>query len=105
MSILETGTVGVMTPGITVHGIRHGTVLIGTVRIAGDTTAGAVIMADGIHRGIMTGIGHTMAGADIMAVITEDIMVVIMEDIMEDGGILIILIITGHTIVTNMGVG
>ena len=50
---------GGMTRGITVHGIIHGTVLIGIVRTIGAITAGAGVdfTADGTRRGIMTGIG------------------------------------------------
>ena len=98
MSISEAGTVGVIAPGITVHGIRHGTAT-GIVPITG---AGEVTTADGIHHGITTGIGRTMAGVDIMAdtgaVTTADIM----ADIMADGGTATILITTGLTIVTSM---
>ena len=96
-----------MIHGTTIHGI-HGTVLTGIVHTVGeDTTAGEVIMADGIRPGIPVGIGHPiMVGA--MAVITEDIMeditVAIMAVIMAATVVIgeIHIIITGHTAGTSM---
>ena len=86
---------GVITHGITVRGIIHGTVP-GIVLIIGATAAGAAIMADGTLRGIMTGIGPHTAG------VTAATTAVIMEVIMEAGEVIITRIITGHPIETSM---
>jgi len=91
--------IGVMVPGITVHGITRGIVLTGIIHIVGAgaaITVGAVIIADGIRPGTTIGTGHPMAGA---GVITADITEATMADI----GVIPITI-TGLTIAISTDV-